>query len=46
MVILIYLIAISVFILLFRYAISEGHRIEKQKKFMRDMNKYGKNKNK
>jgi hypothetical protein len=39
------LIAVVVItVLLGRYAIAEGHRVEKQKKFMRDMENFDKRK--
>tara|TARA_B100001079_G_scaffold81575_1_gene70025 strand:- start:387 stop:530 length:144 start_codon:yes stop_codon:yes gene_type:complete len=43
---LIFLAVMAVIILLGRYALAEGHRIESQKKFMKNMNDYDKNKNK
>jgi len=38
------LIVIAVTVLLGRYAIAEGHRIEQQKKFMKNMKKFDKRK--
>jgi len=38
------LIVIAVTVLLGRYAIAEGHRVEKHKKFMRDMENFDKRK--
>jgi hypothetical protein len=38
------LIVIVVTVLLGKYAIAEGHRVEQQKKFMRNMNNFGKKK--
>jgi len=43
---LIFLAVIGITILLGRYALAEGRRIESQKKFMKNMNDYDKNKNK
>jgi len=40
----IFIAIITIIVLLGRYAIAEGHRVEKQKKFMRDMENHGKNK--
>jgi hypothetical protein len=44
---LIFLAVMAVIILLGRYALAEGHRIESQKKFMKNMNNYesGRSKN-
>ena len=38
------LVVIGATVLLGRYAIAEGHRIEQQKKFMRNMKKFDKRK--
>jgi len=38
------LVVIAVTVLLGRYAIAEGHRVEKHKKFMRDMENFDKRK--
>ena len=38
------IIVMIVTVLLGRYAIAEGHRVEKQKKFMRDMENFDKRK--
>jgi divalent metal cation (Fe/Co/Zn/Cd) transporter len=38
--IFILVVVIVITILLGRYALAEGHRIESQKKFMRDMEKF------
>ena len=38
------LIVIVVTVLLGKHAIAEGHRVEKQKKFMRDMENFDKKK--
>ena len=42
--VVILLIVIVATALLGKYAITEGHRIEQQKKFMRNMNNFDKNK--
>ena len=42
--VVILLIVIGVVALLGRWAIAEGHRIEQQKKFHRNMNNFDKNK--
>jgi hypothetical protein len=44
--ILICIFVMALIIVLGRYALSEGRRIESQKRFMKNMNDYGKNKNK
>ena len=38
------IVVIAVTVLLGRYAIAEGHRIEQQKKFMKNMKKFDKRK--
>ena len=43
---LIFIAIIVITILLGRYAIAEGQRIESQKKFMKNMDKFDSNKNK
>jgi len=43
---IIFLTVIGITIFLGRYALAEGRRIESQKKFMKNMNEYDKNKNK
>jgi len=40
----IFIIVMIITILLGRYAITEGHRIENQKKFIKNMNNFGKKK--
>ena len=40
----IFIAVMVITVLLGRYAIAEGHRIEKQKKFMRDMENFDKRK--
>ena len=41
---LIFVVVMAFIIVLGRYAISEGQRIESQKKFMKNMNNFDKNK--
>ena len=40
----IFIAVMVITVLLGRYAIAEGHRVEKQKKFMRDMENFDKRK--
>ena len=40
----IFIVVMVIIVLLGRYAIAEGHRVEKQKRFMRDMENFDKNK--
>ena len=40
----IFIVIMVITVLLGRYAIAEGHRVEKQKKFMRDMENFDKRK--
>ena len=42
----IFIVVIIITILLGRYALAEGQRIESQKKFMKDMNDFDSKKNK
>jgi len=42
----IFIVVIGVTILLGRYAVAEGHRLESQKKFMKNMDKFNNKKNK
>ena len=40
----IFIVVMVITVLLGRYALAEGHRIEQQKKFHRNMNNFDKNK--